>query len=616
MSTTVPLACTRCGGPLSAPTEQTIACTYCGLVNRIAIGNTQLRAVVREVLAEEQQPRGPQGSPPQASLPAPVPPADGIPSRPLPAKKVSTGAVVAAVLGVMSLSVGTIALGGLLTSSGSRPPSRQPFGGELPPFWSVPVVPAAPVERATEVWMSTPVRGEDGTVAGLVRVPGAWAFVQLDEATGAERWRTVLPRFLSNFQRPLAWTLNEDVVQVPLALEGGPYYAIAWQREFALVERQGGRLVQVGSFPASVPDVSAAEGACFIDGKFWIGVGRAGVGAWLEPTGQMAASSSPRPATCFGLPSAISRGSPLQNARANRNPYPEFCGDRDSHTAEAIANMRDGVSSPWCKERRGDDTADHDVLIYDQKNLGLRSGSKWRLFGHFDNDHYEFYAPPDSIELAGEWVFLNHLSKRTVAQAAPTGSFEGSRSIGQAQSIITAINREGEAIWTQAVARTMSDKSESLRATMFASHPRSKHKNLYVLQPGSLLVLDQATGRPRWKVGGAGKLEAPAASSSPEPVKPAKVSLRIDSRDVVLERALQSARGRVTTCASTYPSESGHVDVQLTIDGKGKVSKAETRSSTLNDPSLTACVAGSFEQAVVPPGSKGTTVRVSLTREP
>ncbi|MCW5831395.1 MAG: hypothetical protein KIS78_02925 [Labilithrix sp.] len=477
-------------------------------MSRVGTSNTQLRAAVREVLAEEQRKQAPPPAPP---FPVPAPPSVSQPAVGSgPHALFGAHRRVVMVVGALGMVlIGLLSFMGLGTS-----PMRQKLGGTVPTFWDIPLMPFAPSERPAELWMSTPVRGEDGTVAGLVRASGAWAFVQLDEATSAERWRTPLPGFLSGFQRPLAWEDSGDsayrsgerVPLVPVALEGGAHYVVAWEREFALLERSGGRLVRIGTFPEPVPAVSAHEGACFVEGKFWLGVtaSRVDVGVWLHPTGRMDSTSSPRPAECPTRPrvrAGAGAGSPLQNARASRQSLPKFC--------------RDGAA---CRSHSDDGLAEHQVL-FESSDSGdlmiMRSGWRWLELRDLERHRRYPYVPPDSFELGGGWVFLNHVEQRKVEPAKPADAFQETSSLKgeeQTRSAITAIDRKGNLVWTQIVvhhrrvvpSETKAVTPEDLRMTMFASHPKSTHKNLYLLRPGLLLAVDQATGRPLWKLGGAG----------------------------------------------------------------------------------------------------------------
>lgn len=159
--------CSQCGAPLPAETG-TVTCRFCGAatVVRAPIGPTQLRAAVRQVLAEERAP-----------APTPTP----RPGR-APAMWIA-GAMAAAVL------LGALLVVGMLFSAGgtARPHLRPPVPAPAPPAPPRPE-PAKPPEPRPTFGEVEALRVSDDAVY----VASASTLVKFDRATRAVAWTAKL----------------------------------------------------------------------------------------------------------------------------------------------------------------------------------------------------------------------------------------------------------------------------------------------------------------------------------------------------------------------------------------------------------------------------------------
>jgi len=568
MKSPVSLSCPRCGAPLPIDDRPTATCAYCGLTSQVR----------NATIVAPPAPSSPIA--PLAPAPSPVPLAP-LPSAPPAPRK----AIVA--LGIVGALVGIATFAMISSSRSDEPPPRTAFSGAVPAFAQLPYLPKAPVLREVDRWMSTPARGADGTVAGLVHTPAAWAFVQIDEATGTPHWRTPLPGFLVSFAHGAGFARNEGGVPLPVVLEGGSQYLVAWQKEFALLDRTSGALQRKGTFAESVPAVSATLGACFVDGSFWVGVG-SDFGVTLDPAGTVGAGSTPRPAACRGM-SPYSTGSPMQNARDVARAYPAFCGNKSFHGADALRELEAGARGLWCSERRADDDPEHDVMLFEDKTLIVRDHGTWRNFWSADPQRGGFYGKNLGLELGGERVFLNVVASHDQVEATKPGAFQAEKRGNVDRSVLVAIGRGGTWLWGHTLAVGESGQGELLRAGLFASHPLSPTQSLYVLRPGELVALDQQTGAVRWQLGlangdflGIPFLEMKVGGSYPEYVG------LVEKKRPELMACYASAAER------EGPIGVGRVYVILKADKKGTLTTVEIVSSDLRSKEVGSCVQKAF----------------------
>ncbi|AKU95101.1 hypothetical protein AKJ09_01765 [Labilithrix luteola] len=559
--------------------NSTATCSYCGVVTEVR------RATAMQPAASPEVP---------AASPAlePAPPA----TSPIPPRMALLYALLA------GGGVFFICMRAIFWQSASEPPRNEQFSGSVPPFAGIPMLAQAPVVREADGWMSTPVRGPDGTVAGLVHTPAAWAFVQIDERSGQERWRSLLPNFLRSFERFAGWR-DGEIAEVPIALEGGNQYLVTWQREFMLLDRQSGKPLHSGKFPEPVPAASSKLGACFVDGKYWVGVGPydSRVGVLIDTNGRVSATASERPSGCYGLPPGADFGSPMQSARDWRRPYPEFCGGDDgAHTKEAMASMRAGESGLLCENRRGDDDPEHDVMWFEGKELVMRDGRRWRRFWHYDLERGGYYGKPAGVELGREQVFLNQLQSEYRTTTPRPGSFETARESPVAQSVVFAVERNGTLRWAFTVGMAPTDKPLPWRVAMFASHPQSKTQNLYLYRPGQLLALDQKTGSPSWQLGVADGRALGLPS----------VTVKVfgdPSHQQVAQAAREPAMACYLNAAQKGPVGTGPVYGRLTFEKTGAVKSAALIDSKLRSQEATECVLHLFDRMTFPPMQVGYT---------
>lgn len=398
----------------------------------------------------------------------------------------------------------------LLTASGPG----GVFGAELQLTgatspWEAPPFAAAPVKLAGDRWLSVPARGADGTIFGLVRGPDGGALVKLDEATGDTIWRTSAGPGLGEFTRDDGWRLDEKFPALPLALAGDGVYLVAWQRAWALVAAKDGAIVKAGALTEAMPPVSAEGGACQVADGFWISLedGRDG-GVTLSAAGVLGEVRSERPSNCrrSGGGGGVFMASPLQNARAATElGFPtEICAEtRKGRIIRENAN---------CTDLRSDGDPAHAMLLR-RNDPVIRDGDDWRLY-RIPPGSAE-YADIVGYELAWPHVFLSMAAWRHVTvtnDPAPTSfapkRVENSR---EARESVGCMSREGKLLWQ----RTLHSgpyvplggevgHQQSLaqhRSLLLASHRDSPVQSIYVVKPGMLLAVDQATGAPRFQVG-------------------------------------------------------------------------------------------------------------------
>jgi outer membrane protein assembly factor BamB len=384
----------------------------------------------------------------------------------------------------------------------------------LPPLAEIPVTTPGFV-REGDAWMSIPARGADGTIFGVLKTSAGIELVRVDEATGRELWRKTVPGLFADYRHVYRgngsesqrWNTDEVFPEVPVALEGGPHYLVTWGRQFALLERTTGALAAMATFPDAVPAVSPRTAACFVDGKFWIGVddgGRDG-GAWLDPASKTLQTTwAPRPAAC---PSAtynksdpaesdLFAMSPLQNAHDSSSKYPsEMCGryNRSTRSYGVIV---------YCSDKRTDSGPERDVM-FKHADLALFDGKTWLVAKETGPRPFKV-----SLELAHDQVFLNQVGVEDIEVKAAAGSFEKDRVDTLKSELVTAVGRDGTLRWTRALRKEYSrepaggrDLLQAWRSVLFASHPSSPVHNVYAFKPGVIVALDQATGEARWQRG-------------------------------------------------------------------------------------------------------------------
>ena len=390
---------------------------------------------------------------------------------------------------------------------------KQSLGGAVPSFWEAAPVSAAPV-HLEESWLSTPTRSANGTVFGFVQTESGSALLAVREDTGQVVWRVPARQVLPSFTRTDGWRTGEDFPALPLTAEGGGTYVVTWQREWARVEMASGRVLGAGTYPEGVPAASPVSGVCVDGSRFWIGVedGGRGGGVWLEPNGVMQAARTERPATCARTSGgSLASLSPMQNAKDSPSEYdPEICGKYSKQERERVGNA-------YCTDKRSDGGPERDVMLMIQEPL-FRSGKRWL---HVEMPHGpavqantpDFAPWPFSLELGENAAFLDYADIHTssVERLAKPESFEPNVTevMDQEVELIAAIGRNGDLQWARTlrnvqVPRTgwaTRDRALPWRSTLFASHRSSPVHNVYVLKPGMLLALDQATGATRFSVG-------------------------------------------------------------------------------------------------------------------
>ena len=406
--------------------------------------------------------------------------------------------------------------------------------GAVTNTWDVAPFPAAPV-TLPDTWASIPTRGADGTLFGLVQNNGAGALVKLDEATGRVLWRVALDPPPPSFARTDGWRVDEVFPAVPLTLAGDGVYLVAWSRDWVLVSSADGTLRGRGSFPENVPPVSAVGGVCRIAEGFWIGVedDRDG-GIVLGAGGKLAGGRSDRPPDCLpaGAREDVEVMSPLQNAHASSETYPpEVCGRYNKISRTMGGNA-------WCSDMRSDGGPERSVML---KSLDpvFREDGGWRrvdLSGEVMNRKVDFDPRILGFELAWPHAFFDMVEHRSqTTEIHPSAdSFEPKR-VEQREEVIeivASITREGALVWARsmyhgpmaATTDSIHDNMLQYRSLLLASHPDSPVRNLYVLKPGLLLAVDQATGTPLFQVGSALPLPA-GPSPSPPPATPAATAV-------------------------------------------------------------------------------------------
>lgn len=343
-------------------------------------------------------------------------------------------------------------------------------------------------------------------------------FVALDEATGGVRWQVATGPLPPSFVRTDGWRPGEAVPAIPLTLAGAGMYLVAWDRDWMLVA-DGGASVKTGTFPDHVPPVSAVGGACLVDGGFWIGIddGRDG-GVMLSPTGALADARSDRPATCprLGDGERVHILSPLQNARANPEPvapddatrgYPlRKCGYWSRSSGSYSGNR-------YCSDMRSDGGPERAVMLHNGDPT-FRDGDDWLTITlPIPYDGVDFNPTVHGYELAWPRAFFDMGKYRYVTREnnPSPSSFEPKRTENWTEviEVIASISRKGELQWVYAIQRgpspnisaTFYENIAYYRSLLLASHPESPTQNLYIVKPGMLLAVDQASGAPRFQIG-------------------------------------------------------------------------------------------------------------------
>ncbi|MDC0716255.1 hypothetical protein [Nannocystis bainbridge] len=406
--------------------------------------------------------------------------------------------------------------------------------GAVTNTWDVVSFPAAPV-TLPDTWASIPTRDADGSLFGLVQSNGAGALVKLDEATGRVLWRVALDPQPPSFARIDGWRVEEVFPAVPLTLAGDGVYLIAWSRDWVLVSSADGTLRKRGSFPEKVPPVSAVGGVCRIAEGFWIGVedDRDG-GIVLGAAGELASGRSDRPPDCLpaGARKNVEMMSPLQNAHASSETYPpEVCGKYNKINRRSEGNA-------WCSDMRSDGGPERTVMLKTFDPV-FREDGGWRhvdFSGDVMNREVDFEPRILGFELAWPHAFFDMVEHRsqTMENRPSADSFEPKRveQRDEVIEIVASITRDGALAWARsmyhgpmaATTDSIHDNMLQYRSLLLASHPDSPVRNLYILKPGMLLAVDQATGTPLFQVGTALPLpERP--SPSPPPATPASTAV-------------------------------------------------------------------------------------------
>ncbi|WP_434417968.1 hypothetical protein [Nannocystis pusilla] len=366
----------------------------------------------------------------------------------------------------------------------------------------------------------------------MVQRDGAAALVKLDEATGRVLWRVALDPQPASFVRTDGWRVDEVFPAIPLTAAGDGVFLVAWARDWILVGSADGALRKRGSFPEQVPSVSAVGGICRVAEGFWIGLedGRDG-GVILSSAGELADRRSDRPSDCpaVGDREDAEAMSPLQNAHASSEGYPaEVCGRYNKGS-----RRREGHE--YCSDKRSDGGPERTVMLH----IGdptFRDGEEWRVV---DRPAGLTAGEPDfdprivGFELAWPHAFFDMVDWRglTTENRPAADSFEPKRveQREEAIEIVASITRGGALVWARSMyrgpfVRANSDHLDNMvqyRSLLFASHPDSPVKNLYILKPGLLLAVDQATGAPRFQVGAALPLAGHPPASPATPASPA-----------------------------------------------------------------------------------------------
>jgi hypothetical protein len=199
--------------------------------------------------------------------------------------------------------------------------------------------------------------------------------------------------------------------------------------------------------------------------------------------------------------------SPLQNAHAADLTFPtEICAETKKGRI-----IRENA---YCTDLRTDgDPAQAMMLRWGDPVM--RDGDDWRRYRMLVGNSE--FATIVGYELAWPHAFLSMAAWRHVTvtnNPAPT-SFEPKRveNTREARESVGCLSRDGELLWH----RTLHSgpfvelgggvgHQESLaqhRSLLLASHRDSPVQSIYVVKPGLLLAVDQATGAPRFQVGAA-----------------------------------------------------------------------------------------------------------------
>jgi predicted RNA-binding Zn-ribbon protein involved in translation (DUF1610 family) len=127
-----PVLCIRCGAPLPASTQSSIACPFCGVVNQMRSKATELRAAVRDVLAEDRNRNGVPDYLERPPTPPVVPTVPVAPTAPIsPQPFIWVGAAIG--VSVVGTVVAALVLGGRKVPPPQKPRTIATVTAPMPP---------------------------------------------------------------------------------------------------------------------------------------------------------------------------------------------------------------------------------------------------------------------------------------------------------------------------------------------------------------------------------------------------------------------------------------------------------------------------------------------------